>query len=291
MGTHRIFAALLAWAAPSLLTPATAEPDSVRARATLPQIVAHRAVYDLSLASARSTGAPTSARGRIAVDLTGSDCEGYVENVRQITELGSSEGPPRVSTLSTTTFESGDGKQFRFAVRSNTNGAPPENLDGVAEKAPSVSLRVNLHKPKRLQVDLSGEALFPAEHKRRILAAAQNEEHLLGARVYDASEDGARILETTAVIGRPMTSAVKEEAAKAAALANLRRWPVTISYFHAGAADQQPAYTLSFELYENGVPRNLKFDYGDFALSGELKELAIAPTTKACRPVLSEKRG
>jgi hypothetical protein len=36
---------------------------------------------------------------------------------------------------------------------------------------------------------------------------------------------------------------------------------------------------VSFDLYENGISRDLKLDYGDFILKGELKSLEVqAPT-------------
>jgi hypothetical protein len=53
------------------------------------------------------------------------------------------------------------------------------------------------------------------------------------------------------------------------------RWPVTISYYEEGTADRVPVYTVSFELYENGISRALKLDYGDFALKGDLKSLDV----------------
>jgi hypothetical protein len=53
---------------------------------------------------------------------------------------------------------------------------------------------------------------------------------------------------------------------------------VTISYFTQGDGDRTPVYTISFELYENGISRALKLDYGDFALKGDLQSLQV-PTT------------
>ena len=57
---------------------------------------------------------------------------------------------------------------------------------------------------------------------------------------------------------------------------------MTISYFLVGSGDQTPSYTISFELYENGVSRALKLDYGDFALRGDLQSLEMLPET-ACQ--------
>jgi hypothetical protein len=61
----------------------------------------------------------------------------------------------------------------------------------------------------------------------------------------------------------------------------MKRWPVAISYFEQGKKDGAPAYVLSFDLYENGVSRALKLDYGDFVLAGEMTQLDILPT-KTC---------
>ena len=54
------------------------------------------------------------------------------------------------------------------------------------------------------------------------------------ARVYDGSGDGSKIFETTTIIGKPPATAAIEKPAQIDALKNLRRWPVSISYFEAG---------------------------------------------------------
>jgi hypothetical protein len=36
-----------------------------------------------------------------------------------------------------------------------------------------------------------------------------------------------------------------------------------------------PAYQLGFLLYDNGVSRRLKLDYGDFELRGNLSDLTL----------------
>ena len=66
-------------------------------------------------------------------------------------------------------------------------------------------------------------------------------------------------------------------AAHIVAMDAMTRWPVSISYFDEGRKDGEPAYTLGFELYENGVSRALRFDYGDFVLGGEMTSLELLP--------------
>ena len=62
-------------------------------------------------------------------------------------------------------------------------------------------------------------------------------------------------------------------------LISIKRYPVTVSYFDDGAGERTPSYVLGFELYENGVSRALRLDYGGFALRGDLKSIEFLKTT------------
>jgi hypothetical protein len=73
-----------------------------------------------------------------------------------------------------------------------------------------------------------------------------------------------------------------EEPARQGGLERVPRWPVAISYFEEGRADPTPSYTISFELYENGISRALKLDYGEFALKGDVARFELMPE-KACQ--------
>jgi hypothetical protein len=246
--------------------------------ANLP-LAAHRAVYELTLLKSTGAKAPASARGRISFDFGGSSCDGYVQNFRQITELQPSEGQSRLSDMRSATFEASDGANYRFKIETRIDNAMAEDIDGSAKKSANSKLSIDLSKPKHARVDLAGPALFPTEHLRHILTAAQAGESILEAKVYDGTGDGQKIFDTMSVIGKPATSQPSEKAAQLDLLKTLRRWPVAISYFEPGKKDEQPAYVLSFDLYENGISRALKLDYGDFALAGEMTELTILPAS------------
>jgi hypothetical protein len=146
-------------------------------------------------------------------------------------------------------------------------------VDGSVEKAKDGSLMVRLAKPKAAPFKLGGPILLPTEHMRRLIAAAAKGERLLETKVYDGAPDGRKVYDTLAVIGTAAGAAEMEAPAKRTEFAKLKRYPVTISYFEAGTGERTPAYVLGFELFENGVSRALKLDYGGFALRGELKTI------------------
>jgi hypothetical protein len=259
-----VLAAVGAFAAP----PPKAPGDGI-------VMAAHRAVYDLSLSSTEGAKGVDSARGRIVFEFTGTACEGYALNFRQVTELSGGDIGTRVSDIRSTTFEDGDGSQLRFNSDSRYPPARTELTDGSAlRKNGKVSIK--LKKPTASSIDLSGDVLFPTAHMRKLIVAAKGGQSTVNAKVFDGSEKGRKPYETFAVIGRPidLASHPADDVLVKLGWDRLQRWPVSVSYFDEGQVDSEPPlYVISFELLENGVSRKLKLNYGDFALNGDLKVL------------------
>jgi len=260
-----------------------------RAHALTPTVglASHRAVYELTLAqSAHGNNSSTvSARGRILYDFTGSACEGYKLEFRQVSELDNGEGKVTLSDLRSNTWEDGDAKNYHFQSENYMNERLVDQVDGQAVREPG-DIAVALTKPKDAKLNLDRSIVFPTEHVRRIIDAARAGKSILEFPVYDGSEKGEKIYNTLTVIGRtipPNEKVPTDAAAGQQALAGLVRWPVTVSYFDRGGAsgEQTPVYAITFELYENGISRALLLDYNDFAISGELKTLEIKDT-KPC---------
>jgi hypothetical protein len=270
---------LVALASSSAVWAATPETAAVSPAA--PALASHRAVYDLALAKSTGAQSPATAHGRIAFDFAGSPCEGYVQNFRQFTELQPPDGPMRVSDMRSATYEDGDGHTFRFKVESRVDNGGVEDIDGRAAKSDDGALSVSLSRPHLAKLDLDQNVLFPTEHLRRILDAARAGQHTLGINVFDGSESGEKVFQTLTVIGNELATEPTEAAAQAPQLKGLRRWPVSVSYFDEKKKDSVPNYVLSFDLYENGISRALKLDYGDFVLSGEMTKLEFLPS-KEC---------
>jgi len=102
-------------------------------------------------------------------------------------------------------------------------------------------LSVNLTKPKRGKFELDSGVVFPTEHLKRILRRRKRRD-LLEVKVYDGSETGEKLYETTTYIGHPIADPAVEKAAHIPELDNVRRWPVSISYFETGKKDGAPSY-------------------------------------------------
>lgn len=263
--------------------PAHAKSPTAHANQVAVPLAAHRAAYRITLFKATGSKSPTSATGRVSYEFNGSDCEGYSQIFRQVTEMQPAEGNTRLSDMRSATFEGPDEKSFSFDVKTTVDSNPPDIVDGHANKKRSDVLAISISKPNTQSVDVDDEVLFPTGHLKRILGAAKAGQRILGVKVFDGSDNGKKVYNTTTIIGRPITTPADDvAAAHVVGMAPLRRWPVSISYFEPSKKDDGPAYILAFELYENGVSRALRFDYGDFVLGGDLMSLEMLPT-RACK--------
>lgn len=269
-------AACLASGQAGAQTPAPAQPPVI--------LAPHIAVYDLKLDTSRASRSVDGATGRIAYDFSGDACDGYTLSFRQVTLLQSAETGERQIDIRTSNFEDGEGKLFRFKTQSVVGNRLDDRNDGSAERRGD-SYRVTMTQPRRERHDIGGDVVFPSEHLKRIIQAGRRGETTLSVKVYDGSDDGKVVYDTLAVIGRriePGTSMTLEAAARKPELDALARWPVKISYYKAGSGEVTPSYSISFDLYENGVTRKLVLDYRDFRMIGELTRLEVKPAT-ACR--------
>jgi hypothetical protein len=242
-------------------------------------LVPHRAIYELSLGETRGNSQIAGVRGRILYDFDGNACEGYSLEFRQVSELDSGEGKLSTSDLHSTTWEGSDSKSFKFTSENFIDQNLADAVDGHAERG-ATKTEVNLVKPEPKKLEFDAAVVFPTEHMVRAITAARAGKTILDFPVYDGSETGDKAFDTLTVIGAKIAPNERnhdDAAAGVAKLAQVSRWPVSISYFdqnkNSENSEQTPAYAISFELYENGISRALSLDYNDFVVTGKLTSL------------------
>jgi hypothetical protein len=242
------------------------------------KLVPHRAIYEMTLDEARSASGVTGIDGRMVFELTGSPCDGYSLHMRMVTQMTDSQGQSNMTDLRSSTWEQGDGNKFRFQSAQYLNDKLGDVTMGRAVREdPREAIEVKLSQPSRAELALAGQVFFPTQHSIALIEKALSGENVFQARIYDGSEKGRKVYETTAFIGtlvKPGAEGAKlEAAAKEKNLGELSSWPVSIGYFEPKEGDLIPSYQIDFRLYENGVSRELSIDYGDFSIDGRLTSL------------------
>jgi hypothetical protein len=249
----------------------------------------HQALYDLNLVKSRGSNPINSARGRILYNFSGSSCEGYTSEFRQVSELEIGEGKVTLSDLRSNSWEDSAGKSYRFKIDARMNDSDSSPVDGIAERTGD-HITVKLKQPEAKTFTLDGATVFPTEQIHRIIDAAKEGKSLLELMVYDGSDNGQKVYNTLTVIGQPISPdkapASPDPSTSNEQMKSLTRWPVTVSYYDRDAkskdGEQTPVYAMSFELYENGVSRALVLDYNDFVISGALDKFDIKDA-KPCK--------
>jgi hypothetical protein len=267
------------------LAPSSALAQLAPAKAA--ELAAHRAVYDLTLDKATPGSNVSDIRGQLIYDFGGSACQGYTLTTRLVTEVFDREGKPSVTDIRSENQEEGDGRRFRFNTSQYINNKLSETTKGVATHSAREqgAISVDLEKPRRASLLLTGNVFFPTQHSLAILKAALTGQDRLQADIYDGTEKGLKLYETTTVIGAPLELAANTQLPaikNSETLNSIQSWPVVVSYYDRNQKkDGLPTYEVSFRMYANGVSRKLKLDYGTFSLDGELSAIEF-PKPKPC---------
>ena len=94
-------------------------------------VVPHRAVYSMSLASAKSSSGVVSARGALSFEW-GDGCDGWTIEQRYKLQLSFAQQIEVEIATNYITWESKDGTLYRFKLRKTKNGKAEEEVSGVA---------------------------------------------------------------------------------------------------------------------------------------------------------------
>ena len=281
-----VFRVVLAVSAAAMLAGGLGRSAEAFAGKEPVKLTPHRAIYQVTLDDARSASGITGIDGRMVFEFSGSECDGYSLNMRMVTQMTDSQGQTNLTDLRSSTWEQGNGQKFRFQSAQYLNDKLGDVTMGRATRnVPDTAVEVKLSQPGHAELNLSGQVLFPTQHSIALMNAAQEGEALLQAQIYDGSEKGQKVYETTAFIGKPVAAGTEdkiETPAKDKGLAELISWPVSIGYFESKGGDLTPSYQIDFRLYANGVSRELLIDYGDFTVHGTLTSLEYLKPTK-CR--------
>lgn len=265
----------LTWLLLLLIAP-PASADDVR-------LVPYRSVEDLTLDPSTTGQNIAAVSGRLVTEFTGSACAGYTTNTRMVVQVVDSSGGRKVSDSRTVTFETETGR-LDFDNQSFTDGKPDQASKGTAVRSGS-AIAVHLTQPENKTVSFEAGLVFPTEQVVRLIEAARAGKHFLSFTAYDGLDDGESPAPTSMTIGKGSTdpSDVGDDTAVAeAGIAGLEHWPVTVSFFDKDAtADQQANFTLAGIVYENGIMREQRLDFGTFTLTGKMTGLDMLPA-KPC---------
>lgn len=267
MFARRLFLAALPLAFASALPAMAQQPPAAQ-----PVLQPHRMAYELSLAPGRANTSMQSIRGLMVMEFSGSACDGYATNFRQVMELVGSDGDQRSMDFRVNLWEEGAGKSFRFTMRNVINGAVARDADGEATRRNDGSVAVVMKRPPGQKSDFDGNVVFPSAMTLALLDAARKGNRSFETRLFDGSENGEKAYDVVGVIGNPIEGDRNnrlEPVLRGNALDAVKRWPITLSYFEDGQGDRTPAYRMRTVTFDNGVLGDITFEFPEFNLAAK----------------------
>ncbi|MFQ5763560.1 MAG: EipB family protein [Rhodospirillales bacterium] len=293
-----VLAAAVPWAilvAASDATPASAAGRAPALEPAAAALVPHRAVYRMSLASARSGSGLSGAKGLMLYRFADA-CDHWAVETNIYLELRYAEGPDARIAWSFAALEAKDGSSYRFRLRHERDGKPVESLKGTARidaagGAGTASFEDSGPSKPPQTMDLAAGTLFPTRHLVAVLAAARAGERFLPKTVFDgASLDNP--YRVTATIGAARQEAGQEARQEAGSAAGAKgkeqqapnapgplgklldaagleagpAWPVRLAFFPARSRRPEPEFEIGVDYRADGIAERVEQDYGEFVI-------------------------
>lgn len=248
-------------------------------QASASAVAPHRAVYDLQLLRTTQGANVGSVTGRMAYEVSGSECDGWTVSFRLVNRFDYKEGSPRIFDTQSSSWETGDGKTMTYTEKEFVDNKQENEKRVSVVRADKNSVgEVSITLPKEKKSSISADTVFPMRHQLRLMDAAAKGEIRDVSLVYDGSDE-EKTVRAISTIGKKVNAgeAKKDkDNAQAAPLQSLSSWPVAIGYYSTTEDNAEtPLYQINFDMYENGVSTSLVMDYGSFALSGKLAHLEL----------------
>lgn len=233
------------------------------------ELAPHRALYSLSLGRASMASGIVSARGALFLEWE-ETCDGWTAKQRMVLRLLKMEGPEIEADTNFTSWESKDGLNYRFSVRDLRNGELFEELRGRADlKGKGQAGKAVFARPEPLRLALPASAIFPTEHIQQLIDGAMAGDDRVWRIVFDgATLEGA--FEVNAVIGQPIPP---EPELDFEPIVNRLSWRMRLAFFPVDSDELEPRYEISVRLLDNGVARDMVFDYGNFTINAQLEPI------------------
>jgi hypothetical protein len=233
-------------------------------------MAAHRALYQLKLASSR--GEVTAATGTMGYEVVDS-CDGWAVRQRLQMTVTNQDGQDIEMVSDYATWEAKDGLAFRFHMKQTTDGAVTSQTDGDASlKGAGGAGEAHYTAPKEATEALPAGTLFPMAHTVAILAAAQAGKKFLALPLFDGTSESGAQDSSIAILGWH-----EPEKSPYPALSALPFTRVHIAFFDRGKGTTTPDYEVGMKYWDNGVGDDLQMDFGDFVMNGTMSEFSLSP--------------
>lgn len=254
----RFFAGLTLLLAGSAALAAPAQAD----------LLPHRVVYNLSLGT---NGTLTGGNGLMTFEIK-DVCDGWAMDLKAELALAGEDGAIHRLGWSQVSWESKDGKRYRYFTRELSDNDETSRRRGeVRRDTADGPANVIADLPQQSEFKLPAHTMFPVQHTLALIKADAAGESYVLANLFDGSI-GDDAIEVGSALS-PGSPDWVPPAKNFAALKGMRSFPVALAFYMTGSPEGMPDTEQSMRLYSNGVVGSLTFSLGDLAVHATMDEL------------------
>jgi hypothetical protein len=230
------------------------------AQADSANLLPHRAVYEMTLESGGDAIGLVAVHGGLVIEVA-DRCETWNVSQKVVMQIVREDGT-LITTSTYDSFEAKDGSWYRFEDETINEPGPTERSAGEAVAATEGhSASIRIEEPELSRHDMPSGTIFPMEHMTDILVRAAQGERFLTHVIFDGT-DGSTVNDVTTIVG------------KAQSIDGHTAWPVRLAFFDHDGGEDLPTVEINAMLRDDGVALELAFDYGDFIIRSDLRELS-----------------
>ena len=231
-------------------------------------IEAHKAEYQLSLFDNSKETGIKDIKGKSNYVIN-EECHGWNTTEKILLSFKLQNNIETNLSSVWSTFETFSGNSYQFDMTENINGQETSNFIGFSNISKDIS-NAKYFSDGEYEVSLNENIEFPITHLKNLILAAQNNKKIYSSNLFLGSEFSDSYKIVTAIIGRKK---VNEKYTFSNNLYQRFYWPVNLAYYTPGKEKDNPEYTISAQLQQNGVIIRYVIDYGEFSINSELNDL------------------
>jgi EipB-like len=262
---------------------AVAAHDSMAA----PALFSYDATYTVTLASGSLTTGPRAASGLLDYRFSES-CEGWQTRSRVIMDLTFRDGSMLVNTRDFESFESKDGRDYTFTVRTTKGDVPVEAFRGTAN-IPARGSGTVIYEipnddpalaPRKLTVTLPKGTLLPVQHNLALLDRATKGDRQFRSVIFNgASSVGPRAMSTVigpqlAPVAPPNLVALPQIDKE---MLDAPAWDLNLAFYNLIERRDTPSFEVFQRYYASGIAPAFEQQFTDFTINAELDRLQRLP--------------
>jgi hypothetical protein len=251
--------------------PETPKGPSVPKDISEIKIIPHRAEYIVEAdpkSLQKSNSDVADIKGTMTLQISEMD-DGLALEQRSEVQVYYSDGSMEQSITTIASWESHDGQNYRFNIRTLRNGVE-EITQGYAMSSPGLIGYVTFEEPSEQRMDLPIGTIFPLTHLKQIILNALNNSHALPNRaIFDGSNETHEVVDVNVFIGGPHNPKINL-GSNPELLKVDKAWALQYAVFPFGSRTTEPDFEMEQILLPSGIISSMMMDLAQTGVSTKL---------------------